>query len=44
MLNAGVYLTPSPYKAGFISNADNERDIDLVLTATQCVVIKNMNL
>ena len=31
MLNAGVYLAPSPYEAGFISNAHEEADIDLTL-------------
>ena len=31
MLNAGVYLAPSPYEAGFISNAHDEADIDLTL-------------
>ena len=31
MLNAGVYLAPSLYKADFISNAHDERDIELML-------------
>lgn len=34
MLNAGVYLAPSPYEAGFISNAHEEADIDLTLDRT----------
>ena len=31
MLNAGVYLALSLYEAGFISNAHDERDIELTL-------------
>ena len=31
MLNAGVYLAPSLYKAGFISNAHGDGDIELRL-------------
>ena len=31
MLNVGVYLAPSLYEAGFISNAHDERDIELTL-------------
>ena len=28
MLEQGVYLAPSPYEAGFISNAHSEEDIN----------------
>ena len=31
MLKAGVYLAPSPYEAGFISNAHDDGDVDLTL-------------
>ena len=31
MLKAGVYLAPSPYEAGFISNAHDDGDIDMTL-------------
>lgn len=33
MLDAGIYLAPSPFEAGFISSAHSEQDIDTTLEA-----------
>ena len=33
MLNAGVYLAPSPFEAGFVSSAHGEKEIEATLTA-----------
>ena len=35
MLEAGVYLAPSPYEAGFVSLAHGEADIDATLAAAE---------
>ncbi|MCZ6561190.1 MAG: glutamate-1-semialdehyde 2,1-aminomutase [Gammaproteobacteria bacterium] len=37
MLDAGVYLAPSPFEAGFISSAHSDRDIELTLAAAATV-------
>jgi glutamate-1-semialdehyde 2,1-aminomutase len=35
MLEAGVYLAPSPYEAGFVSLAHSEADVDATLAAAE---------
>ncbi len=35
MLEAGVYLAPSPFEAGFVSSAHNDPEIDATLEAAQ---------
>jgi glutamate-1-semialdehyde 2,1-aminomutase len=37
MLDAGVYLAPSAYEAGFVSSAHTEADIDQTLSAAEKV-------
>ncbi len=37
MLDQGVYLAPSAYEAGFVSNAHTEADIDATLSAVEKV-------
>ncbi len=37
MLEAGVYLAPSAFEAGFVSSAHNEHDIDMTLAAAEQV-------
>ncbi len=37
MLEAGVYLAPSAYEAGFVSAAHGEPEIDLTLQAAEQV-------
>jgi glutamate-1-semialdehyde 2,1-aminomutase len=38
MLEAGVYLAPSPYEAGFVSLAHGETDIDATLVAAEAAL------
>lgn len=40
MLHQGVYLAPSMYEAGFMSQAHQDSDIDATLTAAQAVFIQ----
>jgi glutamate-1-semialdehyde 2,1-aminomutase len=35
MLEAGIYLAPSPYEAGFVSLAHGEADVDATLAAAE---------
>jgi glutamate-1-semialdehyde 2,1-aminomutase len=35
MLDAGMYLAPSPFEAGFVSLAHDEADIDATLAAAE---------
>jgi glutamate-1-semialdehyde 2,1-aminomutase len=35
MLEAGVYLAPSPYEAGFVSLAHSEVEVDATLAAAE---------
>lgn len=38
MLDAGVYLAPSAYEAGFVSSAHSDRDIEVTLEAAERVL------
>ena len=38
MLEAGVYLAPSPYEAGFLSDSHGEAEIDATLAAARRVL------
>jgi glutamate-1-semialdehyde 2,1-aminomutase len=38
MLEAGVYLAPSPYEAGFLSASHGEAEIDATLAAARRVL------
>ena len=40
MLNAGVYLAPSAYEAGFVSNAHSDEDINNTIAAVEKVLAK----
>jgi len=40
MLEAGIYLAPSPYEAGFISLAHRRRDVDQTLEAARSALRK----
>jgi glutamate-1-semialdehyde 2,1-aminomutase len=40
MLAEGVYLAPSAFEAGFISNAHTEADLDATLAAADKVFAK----
>jgi len=39
ILNAGVYLAPSAYEAGFVSNAHSDEDIDNTIEAVEKVLV-----
>ncbi len=38
MLEAGIYLAPSAYEAGFMSNAHGDAEIDTTLEAARQVL------
>ncbi len=40
MLHAGIYLAPSAYEAGFVSNAHSDADIDTTIEAVEKVLAK----
>jgi glutamate-1-semialdehyde 2,1-aminomutase len=40
MLDAGVYLAPSPFEAGFVSLAHDEADIDATLAAAEAALAR----
>jgi glutamate-1-semialdehyde 2,1-aminomutase len=40
MLDEGIYMAPSAYEAGFVSNAHTDKDIQETIDAAERVFVK----